>query len=65
MIAPTLNFSGSGNYTALYINPTETAIGTSQNYLMTRQSSAGASKFVVTDGGTVGIGIKPTGCFGC
>ena len=55
MIAPTLNFSGSGNYTALYINPTETAIGTSQNYLI-NAAVGGASKFVVTDGGTVGIG---------
>jgi hypothetical protein len=54
-ITPTLNFSGTGNYTALYINPTETAAGSGTNYLI-NAADGGASKLVLMTSGNVGIG---------
>jgi len=59
-IAPTLNFSGTGSYSALYIDPTETAVGSGLNYLLDAAVGGGVPKFVLTDGGNVGIGtINP------
>lgn len=53
-VSPILNFSGTGNYTALYINPTETAVGSTTNYLL-NAAVGGNSKFVITSTGNVGI----------
>jgi hypothetical protein len=51
-IAPTINQSGTAGYTALLINPTETATGSGAKTLIDAQVG-GASKFKVDNTGTV------------
>ena len=51
-IAPVVNQTGAGGYTALLVNATETATGSAGKYLLDLQTG-GASKFSVQSDGTV------------
>ena len=59
-LAPTINQSGTAGYTALLINPTETATGTGAKNLIDAQVG-GSSKFSVDNTGkvTAAEGIAP------
>ncbi len=54
-ITPTINQSGTGSYTALLINPTETGVGSGNNYLINAQVG-GSTRMVLTNTGNLGIG---------
>ena len=54
-VTPTINQSGSGSYTALLINPTETATGSGTKRLIDAQVS-GTSKFSVDNTGKGQVG---------
>ncbi len=59
-IEPSLNQSGTAGYTGLQVNATETATGSGSKFLADFQTG-GASKFVVTSAGNVGIGTTAPG----
>ncbi|USN96173.1 MAG: hypothetical protein H6797_03785 [Candidatus Nomurabacteria bacterium] len=54
-LSPTINQSSTAGYTALLINPTETATGSGTKRLIDAQVG-GASKFVVDNAGNVSLG---------
>jgi hypothetical protein len=53
-INPNVNQSGTAGYTALFISPTETAVGTGFKRLIDCQI-AGVNKFLVTNTGLIGV----------
>jgi hypothetical protein len=59
-ITPTVNQSGTAGYTALLINPTETATGSGAKNLIDAQVG-GASKFKVTNTGMAELGATGEG----
>ena len=59
-IAPTINQSSTAGYTALLINPTETATGSGAKNLIDAQVG-GVSKFKVTNGGMPELGVTGEG----
>jgi hypothetical protein len=54
-VLPIVNQSGTAGYTALLVNPTETASGSGSKYIADFQVG-GSSKVVITNTGKVGIG---------
>lgn len=56
-IRPTINQSGAFGYTGINLDVTENSIGTNTNYLL-NMKVAGASQFVVTRSGGVGVGTS-------
>lgn len=50
-LAPSLNQTGTNSYTILDINPTETAVGTGNKFLINGRIGAGSSVFNVTNTG--------------
>lgn len=65
-VAPTINQSGTAGYTALDINPTETATG-SGTKLLQRWAVGGTAVGVVSNGGVFsinGLGVSSVGSFG-
>lgn len=58
-VAPTINQSSTAGYTALLVNPTETATGSGTKLLADFQVG-GTSKVNITNVGNLGIGTTPT-----
>ncbi|HVZ76266.1 MAG TPA: immunoglobulin-like domain-containing protein [Candidatus Paceibacterota bacterium] len=56
-IAPTFNQSGTSGYTALLIQPTETAVGSGNKYLIQAGTSTAATLFAVDNAGNITTNI--------